>query len=239
MESEPHRAMLLEGSKLNAAISAVMGKIRRLEKADENVFAKYKFTSIDDFKDMIRPLLSEHGLSLRMDESAFDVEGKTVNEKGRETMAVRVQFALTIYHDSGESSGADHITVRLPFVGPQTTGIARSYAMKEWIKTRFLASSGDIDDGDADRAEQQTYLPKKDAKPLFEALQKELREYAATNDPKALLGWASQHRSNLMNLPPDWRDLLRDEYTESLTRAKATEALDRASVATLSAEPGP
>lgn len=216
-------------SKLRAGIIAVMQKVKRLEKADENKFGHYNFTSVDDFKDALRPMLSAEGLQIGMDETAFELvemEGK------QKTLVAKFTFSMQMRHVDGEAEAAEKITVALPYTGAQTTGAARSYALKEWLKTKFMQSSGDIAD-EADQRRQDDYhtmrLSKKDARPLYDQLTKGIREAAQTRDSKVLRKWGIDNREAANTLPVDWQDDIRREYENTLAEIKGNEELDRPS----------
>jgi len=214
---------------INKAICAVMAEVKRLEKAGLNAFDKYNFTSIDDFKDHIRPLLAKHGLNVSISEHGIEIV-PLENSQGKMKTNVRVTFAITLSHVSGEVAPSDVSTVILPYTGAQTAGIAKSYAIKEWIKGRFLASSGDVaEEADMRRQDEFTapsVMSKKDAKPLYEGLQKELREIVSERNSAAMLQWALDNRPQLLQLPKDWQDELRQEYAREFETIKATEKAD-------------
>ena len=140
---------------------------------------------------------------------------------GKEKYSLRFEFACTIKHVSGSCGDIEPITVILPFVGAQTTGQARSYALKEYLKSAFLASSGDSEDADA-HDEMET-LSKQEARPLFRELQAELRQ-AAKHGREAMKTWVGNRKPSISVMPKDWQILLRKEYQEGL----ATGTLKRA-----------
>ena len=51
------------------AIVAVKAKVKMLGKEDENRFGKFKFVSVDQFYEMIGPLMAEAGLLIVTDEA--------------------------------------------------------------------------------------------------------------------------------------------------------------------------
>lgn len=200
-------------SQLLAAVSRVMADVRRLEKADNNAFAKYKFTSSDDFKDHLRPLLAKNGLSVAMDED--DVELTVLkNAKGEDKTNARFKFAITLKHESGEIEQPDHTTVFIDLTGPQSTGAARTYALKEWFKSRFLASSGDISE-DPDSHETQSYSTapqrstKANGRETYGLLLRELRNCPTR---ETLKEWAGLRRKDIESLPAEWTEPLRADY---------------------------
>lgn len=215
-------------SKLRAAIVDVMKQIKRLDKADENKFGHYNFTSVDDFKDVWRPLFAAQGLYLGMDELSCDlVEAEGEKKK---VLVAKFTFSIEVRHIDGETDPPEKITVMLPYTGAQTTGAARSYGVKEWGKTKMLQSSGDIAD-EADQRRQDDYhtmrLSKKEARPLFDQLTKGIREAAQARDSKVLKKWGIDNAEAAKTLPVDWQDDIRREYETTLADLKGAEELDR------------
>ena len=220
----------METTKINSAISAVMKEVHRLEKLGLNAFDKYQFTSVDDFKDHIRPLLAKHGLNVAISESGFDLQ-EVKNSKDQIKTQCKIGFDITLRHEDGSELPPDKTTVMLPYTGAQTAGIAKSYAVKEWVKGRFLASSGDVSE-EADMRRQddftKTVMSKKDARPIFGAIISELRSVAAENNSDSMLAWANESRDKVHQMPVDWQDEIRAEYIMTLETIKAAEKLDGA-----------
>lgn len=204
-------------SKLENAITSVLSDVRRLAKDHDNAFAKFKYTSVDDFKDHLRPILARAGLRVSMDEidcKALEMQ----NDKGQQKPYLRFVFACQVHHISGLAGEPEGITVVLPFVGAQTTGQARSYALKEYLKTAFMASSGDSED--ADQTPDGVTLSKAEARSLYTDLQKGM-EVAAKDGAEALKKWASLKKPSFDILPDDWRALMRARYTELIGNPNA------------------
>lgn len=216
-------------SGIHAAIVAVKGEIKRLEKLGINAFDKYNFTSIDDFKDHVRPLLAKNGLYVSISENSFETILQK-NSKGEEKTQCKISYDIWLTFMDGTETKPVRSTVMLPYTGAQTAGIAKSYTIKEWAKGQFLASSGDAAE-EADTRRQDDYgqsevLSKKDAKPLYEALQREMRSIVAENNSDSLLAWSSDNRTQYMSLPVDWRDEINREYKSSLETIRALEKMD-------------
>lgn len=218
-----------DATTIHAAIVAVQIEIKRLEKLGVNAFDKYNFTSIDDFKDHVRPLLAKNGLYVSISENSFETIQQK-NSKGEEKTQCKISYDIWLTFKDGAETTRVRSTVMVPYTGAQTAGIAKSYTLKEWVKGQFLASSGDSAE-EADTRAQSEYgagevLSKKDAKPLYEALQREMRETALENNSDSMLEWASNNRSLYMTLPVDWREEVKREYAETLATIKATEKMD-------------
>ncbi len=222
-------------SNLSAAKIAVMRKIKRLEKLHENKHGGYAFASVDDFKDEIRPLLVEAGIDLFVSEEGFDIIPLSNGKEGKDaktTLTAKIRFKFVLQHISGERSEPSYTTVCMPYTGAQTSGAAQSYAIKECVYKGLLqASSGDLNE-EADIQEQVNLsevsrLSKADAKPLYEALQKEMREIETeTRDSVALADWWKNNIEQIRMLPIDWFHTLKKECADTGMKLKANEAAD-------------
>lgn len=194
------------------ALAAVMAEVRRLEKSATNTHANYKFTSVDDFKDALRPLFATHGLTVRCDQTGFAMF--PVKGKNGETLAAQFDFEFVLATAAGEDK-PERSTVVLPYTGAQTTGIARSYALKEYLKTRVMASSGDQEDADFaptseySPAASRTPAPSKAAsRSTYTALEADLH---ACTSREAVLQWAADNSDTLNALPADWQATIRND----------------------------
>ncbi|MBO6901402.1 MAG: ERF family protein [Rhizobiaceae bacterium] len=227
-----------EATKLPAtlpdAVVAVMAAVTRLKKADRNKFANYDFTSVDDFKDSLRPLLAKHGLYVVPNQVGFQfVEVKS--DKDKTSTLAQFDFDITLKHVSGEVESPERMTVFLPLTGAQTSGAARSYVIKEWLKGRFLASSGDTqEEADLlDQSREGLRLSKAEARGTFEKMQKGLRDAAKGRDHDALSDWWLANKEVIETLPKDWFLTLKNEYAETYRDLKAQAQLDGMSNANL------
>lgn len=218
--------------KLARAKAAVMADIVRLGKEHENKHANYKFTSVDDFKDAIRPIMARQGLSLHVTEKAFEISAIKTGKEGKDTTVAKVTYQFMLEHDSGELSEPSLFTVCLPYTGAQTSGAAQSYAIKEGVyKGLFQASSGDTSE-EADLHDQgmvsnEGRLSKPEARELYTALQKGLVDTIALRDSLRLADWWESVRDQLRILPVDWFLMLKKDVAEQGKALKASEAIDK------------
>lgn len=210
------------------AIVAVMGDVKRLKKDDRNKHGGYDFTSVDDFKDAIRPIMAQHGLFIHVSQSAFQMI-EYLDGKGAKKSVAQYDLEITLKHNEGEAEPPECMTVALPFTGAQTSGAARSYAVKEWMKSRFLVSSGDEQD-EADLMEQSREglrLSKAEARDLYEELQKEIKGVIDGQDYEALGEWWQENKFRTETLPKDWFIHFRTEYAAAYKELKASAELDK------------
>lgn len=219
---------------LTKAKASVIADIKRLEKSHTNSHGGYQFTSVDDFKDMVRPLMAKNGLDLHASEESFALSTIKTGKEGKETNVATIRFRFIIEHVSGERSEPSFFTVCLPYTGAQTSGAAQSYAIKEGVyKGLFQASSGDVTE-EADLHDQAQFIAnermsKAEARPVFESLQRELRAVVAeTRSHDELYKWWSTNRDQIRIQPIDWEAMLKKEYADEYKTLKASEDLDRA-----------
>jgi len=148
-----------ETSKVNEAIRAVLADIHRLKKDDKNQHGGYSYVSVDDVKDHVRPLLAKNSLHFSITEVSYELVG--VAGKSGTTSSAKIAYEVRLRHVSGEEMPPEFITIVLPYTGAQTAGAARSYAVKEWMKSTLLVSTGEKDaivgGADADAYAQQDY----------------------------------------------------------------------------------
>lgn len=219
-----------EGNQLYTAVCVVMTDFVRLKKGDTNDHGRYDFTSVDDFKDALRPMLAKNGLSIHVSQKKFEMIEFTDSKDKRKSVA-QYDMEITLTHISGERDEPEGMTVALPFTGAQTSGAARSYAVKEWMKSRFLASSGDEQD-EADLLEQARdglRLSKQEARVINGELYEEMRQVTLLRDHVKLGEWWQENRHRIETQPKDWFILLKTEYVTNYKELKAQEDLDKMS----------
>jgi hypothetical protein len=220
-------------SQLTKAKATVCEAIKRLEKSHTNSHGGYQFTSVDDFKDEVRPLMAKNGLDLHVSEESYALSTIKTGKDGKDTNVATIRFKFVLEHVSGERSEPSFFTVCLPYTGAQTSGAAQSYAIKEGVyKGLFQASSGDIaeeaDLQDQSRIAGNERMSKAEAKPLYEALQREMRAIVTdTRNPDDLYGWWSDNTEPVRILPLDWEAMIKKEYADEWKSLKALEALDK------------
>lgn len=206
---------------INEALRAVLAEIHRLKKGDKNDHGKYAYVSVDDVKDHVRPILAKHGLHVSVCEVSFDLIG--VESRNGVTSSARICYDITLRHVSGEALPPDRITIVLPYTGAQTAGAARSYAVKEWMKSTLLVSTGEKDaiigGADADAYEQQdytapapksSYRARKEDGPAFEEIQKNLGQIQREGSLDDLVRyWKGEKvQSALKTMKKEWHDTL-------------------------------
>lgn len=207
---------------LSGAVCAVMKDVKRLQKKDRNKFASYDYVSVDDHKDALRPIIAENGLEICLDQTGLK-KFEATNDKGKVTVCFIYKFKAWLKHGpSGEAGKREGIDVPLPYTGAQTCGAARSYAIKEYMKTKFLQSGGDqSDDADSGPAGEVAELSKADAREPYEKLQREVREIADKGSLGDLDLWVKRNEVMLAALPSSWKTLMQNEWHQSDLQIRA------------------
>ena len=107
-----------------------------LVKDMSNEFAKFKYVPIDSYYAAIPPLALKHGLFWRCRETEVNAEGKTF----------KFCYSFDLFHESGATvEGYVVVTIFHPAQGAQSSGSARSYADKLFMRTAFKCVTGEKD----------------------------------------------------------------------------------------------
>jgi hypothetical protein len=107
-----------------------------LVKDMQNEFAKFKYVPIDSYYAAIPPLALKNGLFWRCRETEVGSEGKTF----------KFRYAFDLIHEGGATvEGYDIVTIYHPAQGAQSSGSARSYADKLFMRTAFKCVTGERD----------------------------------------------------------------------------------------------
>lgn len=147
-------------TKISKAIIDVMKAVKKLERSESNKFASYKYASIDDFLEDLRPKLSDAGLSILVNEIVSNQFTVPEIKKDITVDSLFVHYAYDFYlaHlECEEIFGPIRRTVDLRFVGPQTSGQAQSYCEKMFMRSLFKVATGELD---ADQQEQGDFTKK-------------------------------------------------------------------------------
>ena len=134
------------------AIVAVTMEVKKLAKEGNNTFARYKYTSVDQFYEALGPLMAAHGLCDVAFERATSVETReTVNDRGevKKSVWMTAEYEFVLYHESGVYSEPIVRTIQVPATGAQSYAAAQSYVEKYFLRNLFKVPTGDVDEIDA------------------------------------------------------------------------------------------
>jgi len=209
-------------STLYSAIHAVMSEVKRLEKTETNDHAKYKFAPADQFRDFIREKFNKYNLVLSLNE----MFASQVSE-GMKAGTIKFTYQFVIIHtETGEATIPEARSVFLPYVGSQTAGIASTFALKEWLKNKFLISTGEPDPenkmGEADdRAGGKLSL--EESEHALKTLQGELKDATKAKKPTEIEIWWKASSAVLNTLMNEHFAKIKKEMLASWTVAKEAE----------------
>lgn len=134
-------------TKVSDAINAVTAAVRILAKDENNDYAGYKFAGIEKFLQNVSPICAECGLIISMSEEGFQFS----NSADGKPWAI-YSYEFTLGHKDGDVWDKPlKRTVAIQYLGPQTAGSAQSYALKAFMRSQFLISTGENDDADFTR----------------------------------------------------------------------------------------
>lgn len=127
---------------LGKALSQFQGEIKNPNNTADNPFFKSKYAPLNDILNLVRPILSKHGLSIVQAPSG---DGENII------------IYTTLIHSSGEWIEFEPLTLKADKVTAQGAGSAITYGRRYALSAVLGISSEDDDDGNG--AE-----PKKDTK---------------------------------------------------------------------------
>jgi hypothetical protein len=153
------------------AVAAVILEVKKLGKEGNNTFARYRYTSVDQFFEALGPLMAKHGLVDVVDERATAVEVREVaNDRGevKRSAWLIADYDIILFHESGASYGPLRRSIQVPATGAQSFASAQSYVEKYFLRTLFKVPTGDVDEVDAMQpqelpAKQQVRIGRADA----------------------------------------------------------------------------
>ena len=89
-------------ARVSAALVKAQAEIHAAYKGGNNTFDKYKYSKLEDFWEVAKPVLAKHGLSLAIATiDTMTLEARQTKNGGIEH-AVRVKVLATLRHESGE-----------------------------------------------------------------------------------------------------------------------------------------
>lgn len=137
---------------MTEAILNVMNEFGSLKKTETNQHGRYNFAPVDDFYDRAARLFPKYGLLITSDEieselipmtvSSTDKNGNTIG--GKTTIWIKTKWVFNIHHN-GVTSRDFTRYVFVPTSGPQTEGIAQSYASKNFLRELFKIRTGEYE----------------------------------------------------------------------------------------------
>ena len=122
------------------AVAKAMGEIKEVEKDSYNKFQKYDYASADSVFRACREAISKAGICITMKQIACKYEKIGDGDK----IYINTVFAMSCENGYNE----EQIHMLVPFLGPQSVQAARTYALKYYLRTKFLLPTGERDADD-------------------------------------------------------------------------------------------
>jgi len=118
------------------AVIEAANEMPSLAKTSFNQHANYSYASIDDFYQVISPIMRKHGLTMLVSETA---PAALLTDK-----VMLFSFSIELLHYSG---GRYCVGMSVPhhLQGAQTAGSAQSYAVKCFLRSTFGLATGEAD----------------------------------------------------------------------------------------------
>lgn len=89
-------------AKLAAALVAAQGKLKAVAKDGNNTFDKYTYATLENYVEVIRPVLAEHELCVICGGARMYAGSSRSTRSGGTEFITRVQLTVRIIHSSGE-----------------------------------------------------------------------------------------------------------------------------------------
>ena len=129
------------------AMAQLMLDIEGIKPGARHDFARYNYSTADQVFDAVRPLLAKHGFSVTCDE--LDVKMTDVGTKSGGKLVLSTYAFMTWY--AGEEVGTlERMTVGNSLTSPQSLCASRTYAMKYFLRTKFLINVNEKDEDQLD-----------------------------------------------------------------------------------------
>lgn len=143
-------------AKIAQAVVDVMGAVGKLTKDNKNSHGGYNYVGIDDFRTALNPCCAAAGLILKP--VCISADRFEATSKNGSRQMIRFKYHMRLIHVSGETwtDTDETIPVEVDAVGAQATGIAQSYAWKEYAKALFQVPTGERDADAQEHLETET-----------------------------------------------------------------------------------
>lgn len=157
--SKPEELEMNVPNNLAAALAACIAEMPSLVKDGENKFARYKYTPIDQYYEVLAKVAAKHGLTLVTRQTDFQVISVLASSETKggasgptqERTFAQITYACDAYLAGQETvHNVSQVTVLHAITGPQTAGSAASYAEKVFFRVLLKAVTGEPD-GDAEQ----------------------------------------------------------------------------------------
>lgn len=129
------------------AILKVMDDFGSLRKTGFNEHGRYNFAPVDDFYDRTRKLFPKYGLVITSTELESDLVPMTAGTGNamKTTIWIKTKWQFKLHHNGATYDDGLYRFAHVPTSGPQTEGIAQSYASKNFMRDLFRVATGEYE----------------------------------------------------------------------------------------------
>ena len=165
------------------------GVAKGLEKRGMNAAEGYEYMTADDLYRLVRDLITRNGFEFKCEEDDFEL----IDTAGATILRVRYRMVLTDHYSGAEST--DLKTMVSNFTGAQSCQANRTYAVKYWLRDKFLIPVGaSTPDADNDAKAVHTGMVANGAKPSNEPSPVSIERTATTTDHAAEIAEAIENQ---------------------------------------------
>ena len=124
-----------------------------------NEHSRYDYASADAVYRHVRGVIFGAGLTVVQTEKELEFESRT-NKAGKVSTWCRAVYDLGFAEVGQKPKVVEQVTVMVQITGSQSLGAARTYALKYWLRGKFLLATGDqAEDLDGQAAEWARQTP--------------------------------------------------------------------------------
>ncbi len=198
-------------SKIAEAISAVMARVKNVEKKGENKFHGYKFARIEDLLAQVQPAMAENGLIIVQDELKHELIA------GDSVMTATYEFTLA--HTSGQvwpikakHTGMSSARNSKGGFDDKALNKCHTAARKYFLLALFQIPAGDLPDADTE-ADKESHQPSNAVSDLIADLN------GCPGDKPTLRQWKKENLPEIDSLPESERVIVVRAFSARWERA--------------------
>ena len=130
-------------SKWHEAMANLLAEVEGIKPGAHHSHSGYSYATADQLFDMVRPLLAKHGFTLICDEIDCVVTDQTTKSGGRFVLS---KFSFRLFYEGEAIGDVERMTVGNVLLTPQSLCASRTYAVKYYLRTKFLININEKDE---------------------------------------------------------------------------------------------
>jgi len=202
-----NRATPVYAASIAKAILKVSQAVGVIQKEGKNTFQNYAYAKWEDINEKLSPLLVENNLVLIQAE-----QSRSLLEENDKGSVLAIVYEMTWMNaETGETwppvpwTGIARLRDQKGVTDDKAATKCATQAEKFFCVKQFKIIIDDVP------VEDTHALPKKNARDIYEKMQKEIDNTASV---MALDEWGSSNNERLKTLPRDWQGILRERFNE-------------------------